>query len=88
MGGLVEKRILDMSFSSQKINMLLRWIAGFNFWVVAGIVLLGAVLGVLNNLRVYEEQRVEIFGEVPTAGAEEEDVDVGEGAQAPEQGEP
>ena len=30
--------------------------------VVAGIVGLAAVLGVLNNLRVYEEQRVKWFG--------------------------
>ena len=33
-----------------------------DFRVVLGIVLLAVVLGVLNNLRVYEEQRVKWFG--------------------------
>lgn len=30
---------------------------GFNPWVVAAILLLSVVLGVLNNLRVHEDQR-------------------------------
>ena len=34
----------------------------FNWWIVAGIVVLAILLGVLNNLRVYEEQRVNWFG--------------------------
>ena len=34
----------------------------FNWWVVAGIVVLAILLGVVNNLRVYEEQRVNWFG--------------------------
>ena len=34
----------------------------FDVRVVIGIVLLAVVLGVLNNLRVYEEQRVNWFG--------------------------
>ena len=29
----------------------------FNLWVVAAILLLAVILGVLNNLRVYEDQR-------------------------------
>ncbi len=33
-----------------------------DFRVVLGIVLLAVILGVLNNLRVYEEQRVKWFG--------------------------
>ena len=34
----------------------------FNWYVLAGIVGLAVALGVLNNLRVYEEQRVKWFG--------------------------
>lgn len=34
----------------------------FNWWVVAGIVAVAVVLGIFNNLRVYEEQRVNWFG--------------------------
>lgn len=34
----------------------------FNLWVLAGLVALALVLGILNNLRVYEEQRVNWFG--------------------------
>ena len=34
----------------------------FNWWVLAGIVSLSLILGILNNLRVYEEQRVDWFG--------------------------
>ena len=34
-----------------------------NIWVILAIVLLAVVLGVLNNLRVYEEQRVPWPGE-------------------------
>jgi len=41
----------------------------FNWRVVAGAVALSVVLGVLNNLRVYEEQRVKWFGG-PAVGAE------------------
>lgn len=81
-----------MSAASRKmVGVLRRCVsAGYNLWVVVGIVLLGIVLGLLNNLRVYEERRVEIFGEVPTADdADASDMsDAGEGAAAPEQGEP
>lgn len=34
----------------------------FNWWVVIGAVAMAVALGVLNNVRVYEEQRVEWFG--------------------------
>ena len=34
----------------------------FNWWVLVGIVALAVVLGIFNNLRVYEEQRVKWFG--------------------------
>ena len=34
----------------------------FNMLVVASVVLLAVVMGVANNLRVYEEQRVPWFG--------------------------
>ena len=34
----------------------------FNLAVLSGIVLLAVILGVVNNLRVYEEQRVPWFG--------------------------
>jgi hypothetical protein len=34
----------------------------FNWWVIVGIVALAFVLGILNNLRVYEEQRVNWLG--------------------------
>lgn len=80
-----------MNFSSQKLSALRRWYgtAEFNLWVVAGIVLLGVVLGLLNNLRVYEEQRVEVFGPVPsTIDTGETEAGDAEGAKAPEQGEP
>ena len=33
-----------------------------NWFVLFGIVALAFVLGILNNLRVYEEQRVKWFG--------------------------
>ena len=42
----------------------------FDVRVVLAIVLLAVVLGVLNNLRVYEEQRVNWFGG-PVVAAEE-----------------
>ncbi len=34
----------------------------FNWWVVVGIVAFAVLLGVFNNLRVYEEQRVNWLG--------------------------
>ena len=34
----------------------------FNWWVLVGIVAVAIVLGICNNLRVYEEQRVNWFG--------------------------
>ena len=43
----------------RKMKRILRL---FNWWVVAGIVVLAILLGILNNLRVYEEQRVTWFG--------------------------
>lgn len=36
---------------------------GYDLWVILGIFLLAVVLGVLNNFRVYEEQRVNLFGD-------------------------
>ena len=41
---------------------------GLNFWVIAGMMFFALMLGILNNLRVFEEQRVPWFGGV----AEEE----------------
>lgn len=41
---------------------------GWNWWVLAAIVLGAIVLGVLNNLRVYEDQRVPWFGAGEPAG--------------------
>lgn len=35
---------------------------GFNLWVLVLVALLAVILGVLNNLRVYEEQRVPWYG--------------------------
>ena len=43
----------------------------FDFRVVLGIVVLAVALGILNNLRVYEEQRVKWFGG-PVVAAEQE----------------
>ena len=43
-------------------NRLMFIVRQYNFWVIAGIILVSMVLGVLNNLRVYEEQRVKWFG--------------------------
>ena len=34
----------------------------FDFWVILGIVSLAVALGILNNMRVYDEQRVNWFG--------------------------
>jgi len=34
----------------------------FNWWVVVGAIAMAMVLGILNNIRVYEEQRVNWFG--------------------------
>lgn len=42
----------------------------FDWWVVAGLVALAVLLGVANNLRVYDEQRVHWFGG-PMVGMEE-----------------
>lgn len=57
-------------FSVGKGKCPFTWLRGrlhFNLWVVVGMILLSVILGVLNNLRVYEEQKVEIFGEVRLA---------------------
>ena len=35
---------------------------GWNLWILIGLVLGAIILGVLNNFRVYEEQRVPWFG--------------------------
>lgn len=43
---------------------------GFDLRVLAALVALAVVLGVLNNLRVFEEQRVKWFGG-PVVEAEE-----------------
>lgn len=42
----------------------------FNWWVLAGIVVAAIALGICNNLRVYEEQRVNWFGG-PVVAAED-----------------
>lgn len=34
----------------------------YNFWIMAGIVAVAVVLGILNNFRVHEEQRVPLWG--------------------------
>ena len=46
----------------QLVNSLTRQLANYNWYVLAGIVVLSVALGALNNLRVYEEQRVNWFG--------------------------
>ena len=33
-----------------------------NWWVIAGTIVLAFLLGIVNNMRVFEEQRVEWFG--------------------------
>ena len=53
-----------------KLRKLADFLASYNWYVLSGIVLLAVVLGVLNNLRVYEEQRVNWFGG-PVVSAEE-----------------
>ena len=40
----------------------MNWTKTFDFKVICGMVLLAIVLGALNNLRVFEEQRVKWFG--------------------------
>ena len=37
---------------------------GYNLVVLAAIAALALVLGLLNNSRVYEEQRVPLFGDI------------------------
>lgn len=44
---------------------------GWNIWVLIGLVLAAIVLGMLNNFRVYEEQRVPWFGSGVTTTNEE-----------------
>ena len=34
-----------------------------NLWVILGIMALSVALGILNNLRVYEEQQIRLWGE-------------------------
>ena len=46
---------------------------GWNIWILIGLVLGAVVLGIVNNFRVYEEQRVPWFGRP--------DVDVAQEAQ-------
>ncbi len=43
---------------------------GINPWVLAGIVALAVLLGALNTLRVFEEQRVPWFGAPDDAESE------------------
>lgn len=47
-------------------------IFGYNLWVVAGIVILALILGILNNFRVYEEQRVSLFNFESQLGQDED----------------
>lgn len=42
---------------------------GWNLWVLLAMLAIAAVIGVVNNLRVYEEQRVSWFGDGAKDGA-------------------
>lgn len=42
-----------------------------NLWVILGIMVLAVVLGILNNLRVYEEQQIQLWGNSGDDGLEE-----------------
>ena len=50
------------SLNERSKVMMVKVLKHFNWWIVAGIVALATLLGVFNNLRVYEEQRVNWFG--------------------------
>lgn len=42
-----------------------------NLWVILGIMALSVVLGILNNLWVYEEQQIQLWGNSEDDGQEE-----------------
>lgn len=42
-----------------------------NIWVILGMIVLSVVLGILNNMRVYEEQQVRLWGDTEEEGPEE-----------------
>ena len=46
----------------EAVTRTLEIVRTLNWWVLFGIVALAFVLGILNNLRVYDEQRVKWFG--------------------------
>lgn len=64
-----EDRVGGSLDERSKVKMI-KALKHFNWLVVAGIVVLAILLGVFNNLRVYEEQRVNWFGG-PVVAAEE-----------------
>ena len=60
-----------MQSTRKLVNWLTSQLSNYNWFVVVGIVVLSVILGIVNNLRVYEEQRVNWFGG-PVVSAEEE----------------
>ena len=54
----------------ERYDMVKEFLKELDWRVIAGAVALAFLLGILNNLRVYEEQRVEWFGG-PVIEAEE-----------------
>ena len=46
---------------------------GYDLRILIGLVLVAAILGILNNMRVYEEQRVPWLGVDAVSDAGEED---------------
>ena len=60
-----------MQSTRKLVNWLTRQLANYNWYVLAGIVVLSVILGIVNNMRVYEEQRVNWFGG-PVVSAEGE----------------
>ena len=56
---------------------------GYNVWVVVGMLVVSLILGLANNLRVYEERRVPFWGRIP-AGEDLEGDDAAEELDAEE----
>ncbi len=54
--------IVLTGLSAEEVLLMEKLLSYFNWWVLAGIVAVAIVLGIFNNLRVYEEQRVNWFG--------------------------
>lgn len=53
-------------------------VCGYNIWVVVFIFGLSLILGILNNQRVYEEQRVPLWGVIRAEESLEEELDAEE----------